>query len=292
MLTGKMDREMMKFSLVETAFKNIKIATGTTDTATMVEKFLNKESAYGELLSKIADEEKRIKGLKVEYEEREREGRRLEEEQGNLFQGGKKGGEDAPQQLASMAMPDSTYVLNGDIATVVERIVKRYPHKFAHLANARLACLMRESKRSEDEFSVDGSGGAFIRNDRERGIDSRFDAGVWFRRRWWDRMAAEIAALLIQLPLETDFFKVVEDDWPVAAVLEESRAGYDLVVIGADQSWGLEHRLFGAKAEVIIAQCPVSLLVLRQGSAAGERAEAPSEAAHAEVVVAAAGLRR
>jgi nucleotide-binding universal stress UspA family protein len=63
-------------------------------------------------------------------------------------------------------------------------------------------------------------------------------------------------------------FKVVEDEWPVAAVLEESRTGYDLVVIGADQSWGLEHRLFGAKAEVIIAQCPTSLLVLRQGEAA------------------------
>ena len=76
-------------------------------------------------------------------------------------------------------------------------------------------------------------------------------------------------------------FKVVEDEWPVAAVLEESRAGYDLVVIGADQSWGLEHRLFGARAEVIIAQCPASMLVLRQGEAArgvpkpAEEGEAP-----------------
>lgn len=82
-------------------------------------------------------------------------------------------------------------------------------------------------------------------------------------------------------------FKVVESDSRVTAVVEESRNDYDLVVIGVGQSWGLEHRLFGAKAEVIIAQCPVSLLVLRQGSAAGERAEAPSEAAPAEAVVAA-----
>lgn len=67
MLRDKMDREMNKFRVVETAFKNIKIATGTTDTQELVNKFLNKESVYGELLSKIADSEKKIEGLKMEY---------------------------------------------------------------------------------------------------------------------------------------------------------------------------------------------------------------------------------
>jgi hypothetical protein len=42
MLKDKMDREMSKFSVVEVAFKNIKIATGTNDTQTLVSKFLNK----------------------------------------------------------------------------------------------------------------------------------------------------------------------------------------------------------------------------------------------------------
>lgn len=94
-------------------------------------------------------------------------------------------------QLPSLAMPPSTYSLNGDIAVVVERVIKRFPEKFGHLVNAKLACLKRASKRSEDAFSVDGSGGAFIRNDRERGLSSTFDAGVWFRAKWWDGMTPD-----------------------------------------------------------------------------------------------------
>ena len=104
---------------------------------------------------------------------------------------GKGSGADQPEQLASMAMPDSTYMLSSDVATVVERVIQRFPHKFGHLANARLACLLRASKRSEDEFGVDSSGHAFIRSDLERGITATYDAGVWFRRRWWEKMAVE-----------------------------------------------------------------------------------------------------
>jgi len=98
---------------------------------------------------------------------------------------------DAPGQVTVSAMPDSTYMLNGDIATVVDRIIHRFPEKFGHLINAKLACLKRQSKRSEDAFSVDGSGGAFIRSDRERGLHGGFDAGVWFRAKWWDGMSVE-----------------------------------------------------------------------------------------------------
>lgn len=46
---------MMKFNTVEVAFKNIKTATGVNNGDTLVQKFLNKENAYGELLSKIAE---------------------------------------------------------------------------------------------------------------------------------------------------------------------------------------------------------------------------------------------
>lgn len=55
LLRNKMDKEMNKFFLVETAFKTIKIATGVSDAETLVQKFLNKESAYGDLLGKIAE---------------------------------------------------------------------------------------------------------------------------------------------------------------------------------------------------------------------------------------------
>jgi hypothetical protein len=105
----------------------------------------------------------------------------------------------APGQLASLAMPASTYTLSGDVATVVDRVIARFPQKFGHLVNAKLACLKRQSKRSEDAFSVDGSGGSFIRSDRERALPNAvdgqqvitFDAGLWFRAKWWDGMTPD-----------------------------------------------------------------------------------------------------
>jgi hypothetical protein len=54
-LRDKMNREMVKFNVVETAFKNIKTVTGVNNGDTLVKKFLNKEKAYGELLGKIAE---------------------------------------------------------------------------------------------------------------------------------------------------------------------------------------------------------------------------------------------
>lgn len=59
---------MEKFNLVEMAFKTIKIATGVSDAQELIFKFLNKEQVYGELLSKIADNEKRMTELKHEKE--------------------------------------------------------------------------------------------------------------------------------------------------------------------------------------------------------------------------------
>jgi hypothetical protein len=54
LLRDKMTREMLKFNTVEVAFKNIKTSTGISNTTDLVHKFLNKETAYGELLGKIA----------------------------------------------------------------------------------------------------------------------------------------------------------------------------------------------------------------------------------------------
>lgn len=60
--------------------------------------------------------------------------------------------------------------------------------------------------------------------------------------------------------------KVVQHDQPTEAALEESRQGYDLVVVGIGAEWGLEHRIFGLQAERIIEECPASLLVVRDGA--------------------------
>jgi hypothetical protein len=105
----------------------------------------------------------------------------------------------AEGQLPSLAMPPSTYTPSGDIATVVQRVIARFPLKFDHLVNAKIECLRRQSKASEDAFSVDGSGGAYIKNDRARAYPNldeggrlvSFDCGVWFRAKWWDGMTPD-----------------------------------------------------------------------------------------------------
>ncbi|TMA52767.1 MAG: cation/H(+) antiporter [Deltaproteobacteria bacterium] len=58
--------------------------------------------------------------------------------------------------------------------------------------------------------------------------------------------------------------KIVERADPGHAVLEECARGYDLLLIGVGPEWGLEHRPFGLHPEVIITECPSSLLVVRQ----------------------------
>src|SRR5207249_11587524 len=58
--------------------------------------------------------------------------------------------------------------------------------------------------------------------------------------------------------------KTVECADPGQAVLEECACGYDLLLIGVGPEWGLEHRPFGLHPEVIITECPSSLLVVRQ----------------------------
>ncbi len=49
----------------------------------------------------------------------------------------------------------------------------------------------------------------------------------------------------------------------VAAVLEESGRGYDLVVVGVGRDWGLEQRLVGLQPERLMHESPTSLLVVR-----------------------------
>jgi Kef-type K+ transport system membrane component KefB/nucleotide-binding universal stress UspA family protein len=58
--------------------------------------------------------------------------------------------------------------------------------------------------------------------------------------------------------------KVARDDSPIDAVLRETRGGYDLVVVGVEESWGLESHLFGFRSERIASECDLPLLLVRK----------------------------
>jgi Kef-type K+ transport system membrane component KefB/nucleotide-binding universal stress UspA family protein len=58
--------------------------------------------------------------------------------------------------------------------------------------------------------------------------------------------------------------KLVSHEKPAVAAVEEAGRGYDLVIVGAGQQWGLERRLFGLVPEFMVDRCPISLLLVRQ----------------------------
>ena len=64
-------------------------------------------------------------------------------------------------------------------------------------------------------------------------------------------------------PAVTFEFRAVEDPSPVDAVLRES-AGYDLVVIGVSEEWGLASHPFGLRPERVAEQSPASMLIVRK----------------------------
>lgn len=70
-------------------------------------------------------------------------------------------------------------------------------------------------------------------------------------------------------------FQVVTHASPEEAALEESRRGYDLLVVGVGAKWGLESHPFGLHRERIIEEAPVSLLIVRHPEAASSEATAP-----------------
>lgn len=70
--------------------------------------------------------------------------------------------------------------------------------------------------------------------------------------------------------------KVVSPSNPIDAVITESQAGYDLVVIGIGSQWGLEHRSFGVKTEKVLANAPVSVLVVRGSDDAALAEDVPA----------------
>lgn len=100
-------------------------------------------------------------------------------------------GDDEKDDQLKFGLPQSTYQLNSDIAVVAERVIRNYPVSLGHLVNVPLAFLRRSSRRTDEEFAVDKAGHAFIRSDRERGIDPTFQAGIWFQGNVWDKFSPD-----------------------------------------------------------------------------------------------------
>jgi Kef-type K+ transport system membrane component KefB len=80
--------------------------------------------------------------------------------------------------------------------------------------------------------------------------------------------------------------RVIEDASPVDAVIRTAE-GFDLVVVGVAEEWGLASNLFGLRPERIAQACPTSLLIVRaheeaavSGAGSGEPAPVGA-AAHA-----------
>ena len=58
-LKRKMERELQKYKVVEKAYHKIKSGTGFNNPAEIVNKFVNRERTYNNLLTSIADYEKK-----------------------------------------------------------------------------------------------------------------------------------------------------------------------------------------------------------------------------------------
>lgn len=67
--------------------------------------------------------------------------------------------------------------------------------------------------------------------------------------------------------------KVIEARSPLDAAVAEARRGYDLVVVGVAEEWGLEPRMFAGEHERLAAEAPASLLIVRKYRRPGDQTE-------------------
>ncbi len=62
--------------------------------------------------------------------------------------------------------------------------------------------------------------------------------------------------------------RVVEHDSPPDAVLEEAQRGYDLIVLGVPERWGLDKGVLSLRRRRVLAEAPLSILVVHPSSQA------------------------
>lgn len=84
-------------------------------------------------------------------------------------------------------------------------------------------------------------------------------------------------------------FDIVKDASPVDAVLREAQQGYDLVIIGVSEEWGLESHLFGFRPERIAERVNCSLLIVRKHKRGATPVASVQEPAAGRVAAAEAG---
>ena len=78
--------------------------------------------------------------------------------------------------------------------------------------------------------------------------------------------------------------RVVEGADPVQVLVDVAREGYDLVVVGISDAWGLEPSVFSTRHERLARECPSSMLIVRRFVAPGAPARtAPADAADVPV---------
>lgn len=102
--------------------------------------------------------------------------------------------EDAPDpevQTVAFGMKSPTYAPSGDIASVANELIGRYPESLGWLVNVKLTYLRRASSRTDNEFHPMSAAGAFVRSDRERAIRTDVDAGIWLQGTFWDRFTID-----------------------------------------------------------------------------------------------------
>lgn len=63
-----MEKEMANSAQIDTAFKDIKTATGVTDVQELVKRFLTREQTYSDLLQNVSDSDKKVDILKKDNE--------------------------------------------------------------------------------------------------------------------------------------------------------------------------------------------------------------------------------
>ena len=65
----KMDREMKKSHHIDSAFRDIKTATGVTDVQELVKRFLTRETTYSDRLQNVNTSDQKVDILKRQNEE-------------------------------------------------------------------------------------------------------------------------------------------------------------------------------------------------------------------------------
>ena len=58
--------------------------------------------------------------------------------------------------------------------------------------------------------------------------------------------------------------RVVPSDDPVEALVDAAAEGFDLVVVGVSETWGLEPSVFSVRHERLARECPSSMLIVRR----------------------------